>query len=69
MSVYHVSYNGESEDIETGILSASTMNKENPSIYHFMETQETDSCQFEKGNGQVIVTREPATKYENSVIQ
>lgn len=69
MSVFHVSYNGDSADIKTGVLSSSTMNSKNPSIYLFMETQETDFCSFEKSDGQVIVTRESSDQFRDSTIQ
>ena len=69
MSVFHVSSNGDEDETYTGVLSASTMNRENPSAYHFMESQDTDFMQYEVDGGQVIVTREPADNFKDEVIR
>ena len=67
--VYHVSSNGDPEDITTGILSSQMMHRQNPEAYFFMESQDTDLIQFQTENGQVIVCKEDADEFESEQIQ
>jgi hypothetical protein len=69
MKVYHVSSNGDANDTCTGVLSAETMNSENPAVYLFMNSQDTDFVQYEVDGGQVIVTRDDADNFDPDVIQ
>lgn len=58
MKNFHVSTTDNNSEVTTGTLSAQEMNAANPAIYHFIETQDTDFCQFKTENGFVIVRRE-----------
>lgn len=57
MKSFHVQTTDNKSGATTGTLSAAEMNAANPAIYHFMETQDTDFCQFETETGFVIVQR------------
>lgn len=58
MKHFHVQATTSNTGVTTGKLSAQEMNAANPAIYHFMETQGTDFCQFKTENGFVIVQRQ-----------
>ncbi len=57
MKNFHVSTTDNCSEVTTGTLSAQEMNAANPAIYHFMETQGTDFCQFQVDKGYVIVEK------------
>jgi hypothetical protein len=62
MKHFHVQTTTGDTGVTTGTLSAQEMNAANPAIYHFMETQDTDFCQFQVGKGYVTVERKSPDK-------
>jgi hypothetical protein len=66
MVVYHVSNNG---DGKSGILSSSTMQDHYPEAYEFMNAVDVEYMQYEDDEANVIVSREPANKFNEEAIQ
>ena len=64
MKHFHVQTTTNNTGVTTGNLSAQEMNAANPAIYHFMETQGTDFCQFQVGKGYVTVERKNPDKLQ-----
>lgn len=57
MEQFHVQATTNDTGVTTGVLSVQEMNAANPAIYHFMETQGTNFCQFQMGKAYVTVER------------
>jgi hypothetical protein len=64
--VYHVSNNGE--DGESGIFRPRAFRIRYPYIHKVFTEQGADYVQFDGGDGNVIVTEEPADKFRDHVI-
>ena len=64
--VYHVSNKG---DGKSGILSGSTMEDFYPEAWKFMNATDTDYMQYDNGDDNVIIKREPADKFKNEAIE
>jgi len=64
--VYQVTNKG---DGKSGILSTPTMEMHYWEAWKFMNATDTDYMQYDNGDGNVIIKREPADKFKNEAIE
>ena len=64
--VYHVSNNGNPD--KSGIFAGRAFRRRYPYVHKVFTEQGADYVQFDSGDGNVLVTEEPADKFKDHVI-